>query len=131
MVFAFTSLAVRKSHTDFDNSLTYNVRCRPLRNHQYLHLHLQCVVFFVALCFCESSLQLFNTFLVIITPFLLVSLFIFLFLFACSFLCTLCLLAVQRVGCCYGPVCLSVCLYISRNCEETERLTKKIFIIKL
>jgi hypothetical protein len=52
-----------------------------------------------------------------------------------SFLSTLCLLAVQRVGYSYDPVCLSVCLSVcphkTRNCEETERRTKKVLEIKV
>jgi hypothetical protein len=38
-----------------------------------------------------------------------------------------------RVDYSYGTVCLSVCLYLSllRNCEETERLTKKVLAIKV
>jgi hypothetical protein len=52
-----------------------------------------------------------------------------------AFLSTLCLLAVQRVGYCYDPVCLSVCLSVcphkTRNCEETERRTKKVLEIKV
>jgi hypothetical protein len=48
-----------------------------------------------------------------------------------GFLSTLCLLAVQRVGYCYDPVCLSVCLHKTRNCEETERRTKKVLEIKV
>jgi hypothetical protein len=44
---------------------------------------------------------------------------------------TLCLLAVQRVGYCYDPVCLSVCPHKTRNCEETERRTKKVLEIKV
>jgi hypothetical protein len=47
------------------------------------------------------------------------------------FLSTLCLLAVQRVGYCYDPVCLSVCPHKTRNCEETERRTKKVLEIKV
>jgi hypothetical protein len=51
------------------------------------------------------------------------------------FLSTLCLLAVQRVGYCYDPVCLSVCLSVcphkTQNCEETERRTKKVLEIKV
>jgi hypothetical protein len=44
---------------------------------------------------------------------------------------TLCLLAVQRVGYCYDPVCLFVCPHKTRNCEETERRTKKVLEIKV
>jgi hypothetical protein len=59
----------------------------------------------------------------------------FLLVHAPWFLSTLCLLAVQRVGYCYDPVCLSVCLSVCphkmRNCEETERRTKKVLQIKV
>jgi hypothetical protein len=44
-----------------------------------------------------------------------------------SFLSTLCLLAVQRVGYCYD----TVCLHKTWNCEETERRTKKVLEIKV
>jgi hypothetical protein len=50
------------------------------------------------------------------------------------FLSTLCLLAVQRVEYCYNKnrsVCLSVCTHKTRNCEETERRTKKVLEIKV
>jgi hypothetical protein len=36
---------------------------------------------------------------------------------ASLFLSTLCLLAVQRVGYCYDPVCLSVCRLSAQNAE--------------
>jgi Fe-S-cluster-containing dehydrogenase component len=48
-----------------------------------------------------------------------------------QFLSTVCLLAVQRVGYCYDPVCVSVCPHKTRNCEETERRTKKVLEIKV
>jgi hypothetical protein len=50
-----------------------------------------------------------------------------------AFLSTLCLLAVQRVEYCYNKnrVCLSVCPHKTRNCEETERRTKKVLEIKV